>query len=344
MEDVCMRTWVDWIVPIIGLFALYWVAKWFLQIGKNTFIFRGFFCRLDFARIVLPPLKIILIAVASYFLFSLASSYFSCDSFLSFVKTARDIAIVGSFAWMAYRWKSELFHSRSFLYTFTNQGTAHALSKLISALIVIITGLVILRLFHLDIVPLLAFGGIGAAAVGFAAKDVIGNFFGGAMLSMTRPFSSGETIFLPDRDIEGVVEEVGWYLTTIRDKDKRPVYLPNALFSNFLVINVSRMSHRRIRETLKVRYSDFSKVAELTEKIRDLLGESSEIDSQAPILVYLERLGDYSLEIYLDAYTIATEFGRYLAVKEKILERIGLLVQEMGMEIAHPTSFVHIKH
>ena len=92
----------------------------------------------------------------------------------------------------------------------------------------------------------LAFGGIGGIAVGFAAKDLLANFFGGLMIYLDRPFSVGDWIRSPDKNIEGTVEEIGWRLTRIRTFDKRPLYVPNSTFTQISVENPSRMLNRRI--------------------------------------------------------------------------------------------------
>ena len=68
------------------------------------------------------------------------------------------------------------------------------------------------------------------------------------MVYLDRPFKVGDWIRSPDKDIEGTVEKIGWRLTTIRTFDKRPLYVPNQVFTNVSVQNPSRMSHRRIYE------------------------------------------------------------------------------------------------
>ena len=50
---------------------------------------------------------------------------------------------------------------------------------------------------------LLAFGGIGGIAVGFAARDLLANFLGGLSVYLDRPFAVGDWIRSPDRQIEG---------------------------------------------------------------------------------------------------------------------------------------------
>ena len=67
------------------------------------------------------------------------------------------------------------------------------------------------------------------------AKDLLSNFFGGLFIYMDRPFAVGDWIRSPDRELEGVVEKIGWRVTVIRTFDKRPLYVPNSVFSSFLI-------------------------------------------------------------------------------------------------------------
>ena len=108
--------------------------------------------------------------------------------------------------------------------------TVEAIGRLIRITVLITSGLIILQTLGFSVSGVLAFGGLGGIAVGFAAKDLLSNFFGGLMIFLDRPFGVGDWIRSPDRDIEGTVESLGWRLTTIRTFDKRPLYVPNATF------------------------------------------------------------------------------------------------------------------
>lgn len=142
--------------------------------------------------------------------------------------------------------------------------------------------MVILGVWGLNIGPLIAFGGIGAAAIGFAAKDVLANLFGGLMLQISRPFMLGDCIVLPAQNLEGYVEEIGWNVTTVRDKEKRPVYLPNSTFSNVLLVNATRMTHRRILTKVTVGYEYFEQIGGLIDSIRESIARHRDIDTHLP--------------------------------------------------------------
>ena len=109
--------------------------------------------------------------------------------------------------------------------------TMRAIGKLLRTAVMITTVLVIMQTLGFSISGVLAFGGIGGIAIGFAAKDLLANFFGALTIYLDRPFSEGDWIRSPDREIEGIVESIGWRLTVIRSFDKRPIYVPNSVFA-----------------------------------------------------------------------------------------------------------------
>lgn len=224
----------------------------------------------------------------------------------------------------------------------TKLTTIYAIGKLIRLALIVTGGLIILQTLKISISGVLAFGGIGGIAVGFAAKDMLANFFGGLMIYMDRPFEVGHWIRSPDRDIEGVVESIGWRLTCIRTFQKRPIYIPNSVFANIIVENPSRMSHRRIYETIGVRYSDIAAVPKITRQIKDLLQQHADIDSRQTIIVNLNNFSASSIDFFVYAFTKTTNWIEYHDVKQKILLAIAEIVQQHNAEIAFPTQTIHI--
>jgi MscS family membrane protein len=220
--------------------------------------------------------------------------------------------------------------------------TADAIGKLVRAAVLITTMLVILQTMGFSISGVLAFGGIGGIAVGFAAKDLLANFFGGLMLYLDRPFKIGDWIKSPDREIEGTVEHIGWRLTTIRSFAKRPIYVPNSMFANIAVINPSRMTHRRIHETIGIRYADVAKMADIVRAVEKMLREHPEIDSSQTLMVHFNTFSPSSLDFFIYTFTHTINWVKFHAVKQDVLLRTAAIIREHGAEIAFPTSTVHV--
>ncbi len=220
--------------------------------------------------------------------------------------------------------------------------TVDAIGKLLRISVLITAALVGLQSLGFSISGVLAFGGIGGIAVGFAAKDLLANFFGGLMVYLDRPFAVGDWIRSPDKDIEGTVEDIGWRLTRIRTFDKRPLYVPNGIFAQIAVENPSRMSNRRIKEIVGVRYDDVGKLTAITDDIKAMLRAHPEIDQQQTMIVNFDQFSASSLDILVYTFTRTTVWVAYHEIKQDVLLKIAEIVARHGAEIAFPTRTVHV--
>jgi len=220
--------------------------------------------------------------------------------------------------------------------------TANAITKLIRLSIIITAFLVALQTLGFSISGVLAFGGIGGIAVGFAAKDLLSNFFGGLMLYLDRPFKVGDWIRSPDREIEGVVEDIGWRLTRIRTFDKRPLYLPNSIFSTIAVENPSRMSNRRIYETIGIRYDDAGKMKVIIKDVNEMLTQHPAINENMTLMVNFVSFAPSSLDFFVYTFTHTTVWEEFHEIKQDILLRITDIIEGHGAEFAFPTSTLHV--
>lgn len=223
-----------------------------------------------------------------------------------------------------------------------DQTTVDAVSKLARITIVVTAILVCLQTLGFSFTSLLAAGGIGGLAIGFAAQDLLANFFGGLTIYMERPFSVGDWVRSPDREIEGTVEMIGWRRTAIRTFDLRPLYVPNAAFNQIALENPSRMLHRRIYETVGVRYADFSVIEPILQDIRQYLDENDEITKDRTLMVYFNAFGASSLDFFIYCFTHTRVWPEYHAIKEQVLLEVGRIIEAHGAEIAFPTRTLHV--
>ncbi len=257
----------------------------------------------------------------------------------------RTVGVIAVITWFATRLVAEVSHNiiqhKSRKGESIDQTTVEAIAKLIRASLIITGALVILQSLGFSISGVLAFGGVGGLAVGLAAKDLLANVFGGLTIYMDRPFSKGDWIRSPEKDIEGVVENIGWRRTVIRRFDKRPMYVPNAIFTNIVVENPSRMTNRRIKEAMGIRYDDVAKVAPILDDIRAMLKAHEEVDQNQIILVNFDQFGPHSLDCFIYCLTVTRDWAKYHEVKQQILLRVHEIVAEHGAEMAFPTTTVH---
>lgn len=262
------------------------------------------------------------------------------------IGVAREVGIIAVVAWFLVRLirrvEVNIISYREAVGEKVDHTTVDAVAKLLRISVLITAGLVTMETLGVNISAVLAFGGIGGIAIGFAARDLLANFFGGLMVYLDRPFSVGDWVRSPDREIEGFVEEIGWRLTRIRQFDKRPIYVPNSTFTSISVVNPSRMSHRRIYETVGVRYDDAAALPRIVEDVKNMLREHPDIDQDQTLIVNFDEFGASSLNFFIYTFTRTVVWAEYHAVKQDVLFKVLEIIERHGAEVAFPTSTVHV--
>ena len=147
---------------------------------------------------------------------------------------------------------------------------------------------------------------------------------------------------LKEKSVEGVVEHIGWRQTTIRKFDKRPVYVPNAVFTTASVENPSRMSHRRINETIGLRYDDLNRMEAITDEVREMLTTHPEIDQDQTLMVQFNAFNASSVDFFIYCMTRTVNWQRYHEVKQDVLLKIHEIVGQNDAQIAYPTRTLKV--
>ncbi len=287
------------------------------------------------------PLSLIIWAVGIYLAAEIVQAATGAVIFDA-VEPLRDTVIIGAMAWFVMRLikrgEKNLVEGEKKL----DPTTVDAIAKLLKISVVITSILVVLQTLGFSISGVLAFGGIGGIAIGFAAKDLLANFFGGLTIYLDRPFKVGDWVRSPDRDIEGTVEQIGWRLTRIRTFDKRPLYVPNAVFTTIALENPSRMHNRRIYETIGIRYDDAGKMRAIVDKVKDMLTHHPEIDTSKTMIVNFNAFAPSSLDFFIYTFTKTTDWIYFHEVKQDVMLKILDIIEAEGAESAFPTSTVHL--
>jgi MscS family membrane protein len=256
---------------------------------------------------------------------------FICTSLIALILTIKLFLVINQFE------KSQIKKGRDVT-------SARILSRIIKITLIVVIILLYGEHFGMSLSGLLTFGGIGGIAVGMAGKDILSNFFSGIMLYFDRPFSIGDWVRSPDRNIEGTVAEIGWRMTKITTFDHRPLYVPNSVFSSISVENPGRMSNRRINTVVGLRYEDAGKVGTIVNAIRQMLQTHADIDQQQTLLVYFNGFGDSSLNIMVYCFTRTTVWEEWLAVQQQVYLNIIDIVQSHGADFAFPSQTLYLNN
>lgn len=214
------------------------------------------------------------------------------------------------------------------------------LSKAIRFVIIAISLSVIAQQFGFDVNGFVAGLGLGGLAFALAAKDAIGNLFGGIIIITEKPFSIGDWIMTPS--VEGTVEDISFRSTKIRTFAQALVTVPNATLANESITNWSRMGKRRINFELGVTYeTPKATLKKVIKRLEKMLKEHPEIH-QETIFVKFDEYKQNSLAIFFYFFTKTTVWEEYLNVKQDVNFKIMDILEEEGVSVAFPTRTLHV--
>ena len=202
-------------------------------------------------------------------------------------------------------------------------------------------GLVFLAdIFQWQLGHVLAGLGIGGLAIGFAAREVLQNFFGSITILIDRPFHIGDWVKIGDS--EGTVEEVGFRSTRIRTFYNSLITIPNGALLTAEVDNLGARHYRRIKTKLSVTYdTPPAKIDAFCEGIRELIRRHP-YTRKDYFHVYFNEFGPSSLEILLYCFHRAPDWGTELRERHRLFNDIIRLARKLDVEFAFPTQTLHL--
>ena len=213
------------------------------------------------------------------------------------------------------------------------------LNKIVKAIIVFMLLAGFLQSFGYNVTSLVAGFGITGLAVGFAAKEAIGNIFGSLGLLADRVYKIGD--YIKFNGYEGTVENINLRSTTIRTLEGFVVNVPNNVLSNEEITNVSQANKRRIDITVDVEYGTSNEKLDVACKIlKDIADNDATILSGAE--TFIDNMAPSSIQVRLVAYTSETSWAGHAHVKSNVIREIIYRYRAEGIEFAFPSTSVYM--
>ena len=214
------------------------------------------------------------------------------------------------------------------------------LTKVLKSVIIFMLLAGFLQSFGYNVSSLIAGFGITGLAVGFAAKEAIGNIFGSIGLLSDRVYKIGD--YIKFNGLEGVVEKINLRSTSIRTLDDFVVNVPNNVIANEEITNVSQIRKRLIDITVGVEYgTPNDKLDRAVEILKDIAKNDPNIIGEG-LFTSLEKLADSSINIRLFAYTKEKNWAKYKVIKGNVIRQIIHRFREEGIEFAFPSTSVYM--
>lgn len=227
----------------------------------------------------------------------------------------RELVASLALVWTLWRWKTPLVQASANLTgqllpaadTKARAFMVDVTDKLLGLLALLLMLLSALRLMGVPATVLLTTGGLGAAALGFGARTIVENALSGLGLYLNRPFVVGDQIRLPEQNLQGEVEAIGWFYTRLRDPERQPLHIPNGTFTSRPVLNLSGADRRPLQLELELRGLDPGTAVDLCGAMEATMAAShwiDGIDGRLPLgmrLVGLSEAGGLRVRIWCHA-------------------------------------------
>ncbi|MBK6331806.1 MAG: mechanosensitive ion channel family protein [Bacteroidetes bacterium] len=146
---------------------------------------------------------------------------------------------------------------------------------------------------------------VGAGvAIGSALNGTLGNFAGGVMLLVFKPFKVGDMI--EAQGITGVVTEQGVFNTTVLTAENKTVYLPNGALSTNTIANYTTHGSLRVDITMAIAPDmDIEKAKKVA--IQTILAHPKVLQTPAPEVNAL-KVGDGMVTLAIRPYCVQTDY------------------------------------
>jgi small conductance mechanosensitive channel len=166
-------------------------------------------------------------------------------------------------------------------------------------------------------------------AIGLALQGSLGNFAGGVLIMLFKPFKVGDLVEAQGQI--GVVKQIEIFTTKLTGLSNKEIIIPNGALSNGNIINYTTEGTRRVDLTFGVGYdSDIKKTKEVL--MNTLTSHPKVLKEPAPT-VNVSELADSSINFVVRPWCNSED---YWAVYFEITENTKEALDAAGIEIPYP--------
>jgi MscS family membrane protein len=329
-------------IVLLGLLVRGLIAKWLL--GTLRRLAGRSETSLDDAVVdaLQGPMKMVPVIIALFFALNVLS--LGGDGELRGHQLVQSLVVIALF-WALHNAVGPLAHALESVRGALTPVMIDWLTKALRIVFIIVGAAAVLQVWDIPVAGIVAGLGLFGVAIGLGAQDLFKNLISGILILTEKRFLPGDWI-LVSGVVEGTVEEINFRSTVVRRFDKGPVYVPNSKLSDNAVTNFSRMTHRRIKWAIGVRYDTTSdQLREIRDKVLAYLSESPDFADPPEVATFMrvDAFGPSSIDFLLYCFTKTTNWGEWLRLKEELAIFLKETVEAAGTEFAFPSTSVYLE-
>lgn len=201
----------------------------------------------------------------------------------------------------------------------------------------VMLGVSVIQMIGIETTSFIAVLGAAGLAVGLALQGTLGNFAGGVMILIFRPYRVGH--FIEAQGYTGTVDEIQIFVTIMKTPDNKKIIIPNGSLANGNIVNYTDVPTRRVDFTFGIAYGDDANKA--MDVLHQLIKADDRIMKDPEPFVGLSALADSSVNFTVRVWTKTED---YWAVFFDMNKSVYEALPKNGLNIPFPQMDVHIKN
>lgn len=198
--------------------------------------------------------------------------------------------------------------------------------------IYVLSFLVVLGFWQVNLSGLLIGAGVLGAVIGFAAQDTLASIFAGFVLMFSRPFEIGDWVEIGEQ--EGIVSDITIISTRIQTFDGEYMIVPNNEVSSRTINNRSKKGRLRLRVSVGVDYDTDLDRAEAV--IREAISALDEIMRVPTPQIVVTSFDDSAISFEIRFWIDKPSARRRWRAKQSVIKAVTKAFRREGITIPYP--------
>jgi small conductance mechanosensitive channel len=246
-------------------------------------------------------------------------------------RVAFALAILAA-GWIAGRWIGRISEQQLSRYRL-EKPVVQLLVRIARLAVIALFAIVALQNLGVELLPLIAGLGVAGAGVALAMQGVLSNIVAGLTIIFTRPFGVGDYISIVG--VEGRVEDINLFDTTLSHSDRSKVVVPNRKIVGEILHNYGQI--RQVSVVVGVAYG--TDLARAIDALGDVLSDNPRVLADPVPVIAVASLGDSTINLAVKPWVSVTDFG---AATSEINRSIVEAFQARGIDIPFPQRVVQL--
>ena len=201
--------------------------------------------------------------------------------------------------------------------------------------IVTFVGIAVLGLFGIPTTSFVAALGAAGLAIGLALQGSLSNLAAGVMLLIFRPFRVDD--YVEAAGVEGTVEEIGLFASTLVTLDNTQIVLPNAEIWGATIKNFTAKDTRRNDLEFGISYGD--DIEHARSSILEVLRADPRVLKDPAPEVWVTGMGDSAVDLLVVPWCHPDD---YWALKFDLYQKVKEGLEAGGSSIPFPQRDLHV--